>query len=93
MSKKKWSSEEKQLLVMEMLSGKKVITQLCKEYGVNDSVAYKWRDVALEGMKSALSGENKSKNVSGEAEKERLLKIIGEQTVAIDYQKKISQRV
>lgn len=93
MNKKKWSPEEKTAIVLEMLKGEKPVTQICKSYGVSDGVAYKWRDEALNAIRDALSDKRKQKNNSGEAEKERLLKIIGQQTVVIDYQKKISQGV
>ena len=52
---KKWSTEEKMAIVMEMLKKTKPVTQICKEYGVNDGMVYKWRDEALNGMQSALT--------------------------------------
>ena len=90
---KKWSPEEKMAIVMEMLKKDKPIAQICKAYGVSDGMAYKWRDEALCAMQSALSDGRKNSQVNPEAEKERLLKIIGQQTVVIDYQKKISQGI
>ena len=88
---KKWSTEEKMAIVMEMLKRDKPVTQICKEYGVNDGMAYKWRDEALTGMQSALTNGRKNRHANPDSEKERLLKIIGQQTVVIEYQKKISQ--
>lgn len=94
MSRKKWSPDEKLAIVMEMMKSEKPVTQICKEYGVNDGgVAYKWRDEALSAMQEALTDGRKNRKPSADAEKERLLKIIGEQAVAIDFQKKISQRI
>ena len=91
MNKKKWSPEEKTAIVLEILKGDKPVTQICKSYGASDGIVYKWRDEALTGIQEALSDKRKQKPGYGEAEKERLLKIIGQQTVVIDYQKKISQ--
>jgi transposase-like protein len=93
MIKKKWSPEEKIAIVLEMIKGEKAVTQICKSYGVSDGIVYKWRDAALEAMHCAMSDKRKQRNVANEAEKERLLKIIGQQTVVIDYQKKNSQGV
>lgn len=93
---KKWGKggpEEKTAIVLEMLKGSKPVTQICKAHGVSDGVVYRWRDEALEAMQEALSDKRKQRSSSSEAEKERLLKIIGQQTVVIDYQKKISQRI
>ncbi len=92
MSKKKWSPEEKTAIVLDMLIKQRPVTQICKEYGVSDGVAYRWRDEALEAMKEAFSDKRKQTTISNDAEKERLLKLIGQQAVVIDYQKKISQR-
>jgi hypothetical protein len=44
-------------------------------------------------MKSGLSGSQKRGTLGAEAEKDRLLKIIGQQAVVIDFQKKISQEL
>ena len=90
---KKWSPEEKLAIVMEMLKKERPVSQICKEYGVNDGMAYKWRDDALNAMQDALKDGRKNRKASPEAEKERLLKIIGQQAVVIDYQKKISQQL
>lgn len=90
---KKWSPEEKMAIVMEMIKKERPVAQICKEYGVNDGMAYKWRDEALSAMQTALSDGRKNRHANPEAEKERLLKIIGQQAVVIDYQKKISQRI
>ena len=67
--------------------------QICKEYGISDSLAYRWRDEALEAIKGGFSDKRKQRHQTPDAEKERLLKLIGQQAVIIDYQKKISQEL
>jgi transposase-like protein len=93
MNRRQWTEEEKMVLVLEMLKGHKPISQLCKEYGVKDNLAYRWRDEALKGMKSALGNKRKQHDLSSDAEKDRLLKLIGQQAVVIEFQKKIAQAV
>ena len=88
---KQYTSDEKLSVVLQVLKGQKPVTQICKEHGVSDSLAYRWRDEALEGMKNGLSAKQKGARATPDAERERLLKIIGQQTVIIDFQKKISQ--
>jgi transposase-like protein len=88
---KKWTKEEKTVVVLEMIRGQKSVAQICKEYGIHENVAYKWRDQALKGMEEALSDKRKTRYQTPEAEKERLLKIIGHQACVIDMQKKISE--
>ena len=93
MKQRKYTSDEKLAVVLEMLKGQKPVSQICKENGIRDSLAYRFRDEALDGMKSGLSGSQKGGTLGAEAEKDRLLKIIGQQAVVIDFQKKISQKL
>lgn len=93
MAHKKYNADEKMAVVMSMLKSQKPVSQICKEYGISDAMAYRWRDEALEGMKTGLSDKRKQRHHTPEAEKERLLKIIGQQAVIIDYQKKISHEL
>lgn len=89
MNRKEWSMQEKTAVVMDMLKGVKPVTQILKEYGVAESAAYRWRDEALNAIQSTFADKRKAKNRPAEADRERLLKIIGEQAVAIEFQKKI----
>ena len=91
MKQRKYTSDERLSVVLEMLKGQKPVSQICKENGIRDSLAYRFRDEALDGMKSRLSGSQKRGTLGAEAEKDRLLKIIGQQAVVIDFQKKNSQ--
>lgn len=93
MNRKKWSKEEKMAVVLQLLRGEKTIAQLCKEYGISESMAYKWRDRALEAMETALGDKRTTRYEGAEAEKNRLLKIIGEQACIIDLQKKIAEMI
>ena len=86
MGNKKWSNKEKKLVVMELLRGQKSVSQLSKERGMSDALIYHWRDQALKAVGEGLSGTN-----GGVSERERLLKIIGEQACVIDTLKKISE--
>ncbi len=90
MKKRQYTGDEKLSVVLEMMKGQKTITQICKEQGISEALAYRWRDEALEGMKAGLSDKRKMRQVAPDAEKERLLKIIGQQTVIIEFQKKIA---
>ncbi len=83
---------EMKLIVLEMLKGEKSVAQICKEYGVGETAAYSWKNKALLAIEDSLSG-TKAKaqnNKNLEADKERLLKIIGEQSLVIDTLKKIA---
>lgn len=88
---KRWTSEEKLAIVMEGLRGGQ-IKAICTKYGVAETQFYRWRDHALESIKAGFSDRRRKDNRDRhEAEKERLLKIIGEQAAALDLQKKLSR--
>ena len=89
MKARKYTADEKMAIVVEMLKGQKSIAQLCKEHGIRDNLAYRWRDEALESMKDGFTDKRKHRHQTPEAEKERLLKIIGQQAVIIDFKKKL----
>ena len=88
---RKWSDDEKRLVVLELLKGGKSVGQLAKERGMSEALIYRWRDQALKAIEGAFKG-NGSKPGSGfSGERDRLLKIIGEQACVIETRKKISE--
>ncbi len=91
MAYKKWTTEEKMSVVMEMFKKDRPVAQISKSYGISDAQAYKWRDEALEAMQERLSGKkNGNEDQSSQVKIERLLKVIGQQAYAIECQKKIA---
>jgi transposase-like protein len=87
MSKKVWSKAERKLIVLEMIRGEKSVGQICKEYGIGETAAYEWKNKALAAIDNAFEKTKDNKGL--EAEKDRLLRIIGEQSLVIDTLKKI----
>lgn len=86
----KWNEAQKKLVILELLRGKKSVVELAKEHGMSDAQIYKWRDQALLAIDACFQNKESSKN-DFSAEREKLLKIIGEQTCVIDTLKKISE--
>jgi transposase-like protein len=93
-NRKQWSAEEKLAVVWDGLKGRSA-REICTEYGLSETLYYKWRDEALQLLKAGFSDKRTRENrdKSWEAERQRLLKIIGEQHVIIDIQKKISNEL
>ena len=88
-SSRRWTPEDKTRIVMESLTTNITVTELCRKYNLNPNVFYNWKQKFIEGGKVALSGssiDNINKDL--ETENERLKRIIGEQTIAIDTFKK-----
>jgi len=88
-ARKIWSAEEKMAAVLEGFKGRS-IREICTEYGISDVQYYKWRNQALESMQEGLKDKRRKGNMSAEAERNRLFRIIGEQQTIIEIQKKIS---
>ena len=91
-TKKQWMVEEKMAAVLDGLKGRPV-SEICREYGISDGQYYRWREEAMTGMKNGLQDKRKKawRDKSWEVERNRLLKVIGEQQLIIDIQKKISE--
>lgn len=86
---RRWTSEDKTRIVMESLTTNITVAELCRKYNLNPNVFYNWKQKFIEGGKIALSGSSKDNiNKDLETENERLKRIIGEQTIAIDAFKK-----
>jgi len=86
-TRKKWKVEEKLAVIMDGLRGRSV-KEICLEYGISEAQYYKWRDQGITLMKKGLEDKRQTGNNSAEADRNRLLKIIGEQQLIIDLQKK-----
>jgi len=88
-TKRKWTAQEKLAIVLDGLKSRP-IKEICREYGISETQYYRWRDQAIEGMKNGFRDKRQKHNRSWEAERDRLLKLIGKQQLIIDLQKKIS---
>jgi transposase len=56
-TRKLFSAEEKIRIVIEGLRGEDTIASICRKYGINDSLYYKWSKDFLEAGKKRLSGD------------------------------------
>lgn len=93
-NRKKWTPEEKLAVVMDGLKGRSM-SETCREYGISEAQYYRWRDEALNLLKAGLKDKRHKeyRDKSWEAERRRMLKVIGEQQMIIDIQKKISDEL
>ena len=90
MGRRRVSAEVKMAVVLEGLRGETRIADICRKYGIAESLYYKWRDRFLEGGRQALeqsSGTSKADKLKNEIKE--LQRIIGKQTVEIEILKKI----
>lgn len=90
---KKWEKEEKLSAVLDGIKGRPV-SEICRQYGISRGQYYKWREEGLTALKEGLQDKRKKqwRDNSWEVERNRLLKMVGEQQMIIDIQKKISDK-
>jgi transposase-like protein len=88
-NKKTRTLEEKLSIVLEGIKGEVSVSEICRKYGLSQSVYYKWRDKFYEGGKKALSNTSGSiMPKTDQAKIEELEKVIGRQTIVIEVLKK-----
>jgi transposase-like protein len=88
MKLRKWSPEEKMAIVLEGIKGQKSIAEICREHQISQNLYYRWRDRFLEGGQKGLGPGTPDEAKALQAEIEKLQKIIGRQTIAIEALKK-----
>lgn len=62
-------------IVLEVLKGKRIVAEICRENQISQTLCYRWRDKFLEGKRKGLVNCTSDDNVY-KAEIERLQKII-----------------
>lgn len=90
MRQRKWTADEKLVIVMEGLKDKESVADICREHKVSQTLYYKWRDKFLEGGRKALD-HSASGEEAHRAEVEKLQKIIGKQAIQIEILKKTEE--
>ncbi len=56
-TRKLYNAEEKIRIVIEGMRGEDSIANICRKYGINDSLYYKWSKDFLEAGKKRLNGD------------------------------------
>ena len=82
MGRRRVSAEVKMAAVPEGSRGETGIADICRRYGIAESLYYRWRDRFLEGGRQALeqsSGTSKADKLKNEIKE--LQRITGKQTV------------
>lgn len=70
-TKRLFSTEEKIRIVLEGLRGEESIANLCRKYGIADSLYYKWSKDFIEAGKRRLSGDTQRQANSEDVSKLR----------------------
>lgn len=83
MKKRKWTGQQKLQIVIEGMSGKRSISELCNHYEVGQSQYYKWRDQLLTQGATVFDTRPDKKVERLSHQNKQLKSLIGELTVAL----------
>lgn len=98
MSKKRrnWTPEEKAAIVLEIIREEGTLAEISRKHDIDGPVLSRWRTEFIENMATVFDkkGESIDKvKEEYEAEKELLVKKIGELTLDVDFLKKKHKQV
>ena len=84
MKYRKWSSQDKLMIVLEGLKAKVPLGELCSKFQISQSLYYKWRDQLLANGPKVFDHGGIDKSAERLRDENRKLKrIIGELTVEL----------
>ncbi len=90
--KKKYTSDFKAKVALELLKGEETVSQICSKYSIHPTEAFKWKNQALVILKSGFDEKTDTEKVRQLKEKEQqmenLYQQIGQQKVELDWLKK-----
>ena len=91
--RKRYSNQFKAQVVHEILREEKTIAQIADEHGIHSNQLSKWKSMALKGLPSLFSDENKKADMdkaTHERELQELYAEIGKLTTQLAWLKKKS---
>lgn len=65
-TRRTFTSEQKILIVMEAMRGELSTAAICRKYGINNNLFYKWNKEFLEASKKRLAGDTTREATSDE---------------------------
>jgi len=90
MRRRRIDTDTKLAVVLEGLRGQSSIADICRKYGISESLFYKWRDKFLTAGRNGLEYGTSDREVKMLKDKiAKLERIIGKQAVQIEILKKI----
>lgn len=88
MIRRKFTPAFKTKVVLEALKERESLSELARKYELHPQQIGTWKREFLEGAENVFSAGEKSKKTEAEEKEEKLLKIIGQQKVELDFLKK-----
>ncbi|WP_405054401.1 transposase [Tepidibacillus marianensis] len=89
--RRKWTPEEKSAIVLEVLTEESTLAEIANKYDVSQQLISRWKADFVANMPAVFDKKNneiEELKKEYEAEKEALVKKIGELTLDVDWLKK-----
>lgn len=86
-SRRKFTSKFKTKVVFESLKERSTLAELAQKYDLHPNQISRWKADFVQGAEGIFSKGVKNSKTEVEEEKDRLLKIIGQQKVELDFLK------
>ena len=83
MKKRNWTGQQKMQIVLEGLSGKTGMSELCSRHSISQSLYYKWRDQLMQSSATIFESNPDKKSERLTRENHRLTSIIGKLTIEL----------
>jgi len=88
-----FTSEQKILIVMEAIRGESPVAEICRKYGIHQTLFYRWNKQFLEAGKKRLAGDTTREATSDEVaelrkENQRLKEMVADLMLRYDIVKK-----
>jgi transposase len=84
MTRRKFTGKFKTKVVLEALKERSSLAELAQKYEVHPNQISKWKKEFMAGAEEVFSKGKRSQKTEAEEEKDRLLKVIGQQKVELD---------
>jgi transposase len=91
MSRRKFTSEFKFKVVLEVLSERYTIQELGRKYEIHPTQITNWKSQFLKNGQAVFDRPVKDSKTEAQELEDRYLKVIGQQKMEIDFLKKASQ--
>ena len=88
MTRRKFTSEFKTKVVLEALKERKSLPELAQKFDLSPQQISQWKREFINNAELVFESKKKSKKEEAESHQDKLLKVIGQQKVEIDFLKK-----
>lgn len=90
MQRKKYSPDFKAKIALETIRETRTTAELCSQYGIHSTMLGRWRQQAIEHIKTGFSERTEKQDKQQEEVKASLYQQIGQLKVELDWLKKKS---